>query len=172
MSVKHLQRCCTWKCSWINERPGAPQLREPGLFRLEKRRPRGISSMSIKTWREDTARLISVVFSDRTRGHRHKVAQKEVPSEHEEHFCTDRALHRMPRGSGVSPWGSLEATWPQPWGQRDSECLNRDFKHHYLIQKLFCSACKLYIPLHSERVPSAICKHTLSPFPTRKCRGT
>lgn len=45
-----------------------------------------------------------MVPSLRTRGNGHKL-EEEVPSEHQEHFCTVRVSkhwHRLPRGCGIS----------------------------------------------------------------------
>lgn len=62
------------------------KLRELGLFNMEKRRLRGISSMCIKYLKEGCngtgARLSSVMPSDRPGACGHTVTQ-QVPSEHQ-----------------------------------------------------------------------------------------
>lgn len=56
----------------------AEHTREPGLFKLEKRRLRGIQSVttSREGYREDRARSFSEVHSEKTRSYKHKLQEK------------------------------------------------------------------------------------------------
>ncbi|KAK4833045.1 hypothetical protein QYF61_027547 [Mycteria americana] len=84
------------------------RLGELGLFSLEKRWVRGISSV-YGGCKEDRARLCSVVPSGRTRGNGHRLKHRRFPLNIRKHFFSVRATkhwHRLPREAVESP--SLE----------------------------------------------------------------
>ena len=91
------------------------RLREVGLFSLEKRRLRGIFIKIHKYLKggneEDTARLFSVVPSDRTRGNGHNLKHGTFPLKIRKHSVTVRVTehwHRLVREVVVSILGDIQ----------------------------------------------------------------
>ena len=101
--LERVQRRATKMIKRLEHFSYEERLRELGLFSLENRRLRGISSMyrylkgEIK---EDRARLFSVVPSDRTRGNRHRLKHGSFLLNIRKHLFTVRVTehwHGLPR---------------------------------------------------------------------------
>jgi len=77
------------------------KLIELRLFSLEKRRLRGISSMTVNTC--DKRQWV-------------QTGTQEFPSEHREAFlCCVSVEHSFPRKAVGSSWRSSKAAWTWPW---------------------------------------------------------